>query len=652
MRDTVATLPTLPVDLNELQLPIPVQPRPPRSRPVRTWFRRHGPDFAWLAPLLTLAGFVHAAGMTRSPGFTEVEGETVARVADGAWSLPGDLGLAQLAAWIEPAGALDRAEHTVAAGREAMLVVALLGVLLLWVLARRLLVARPAAAVAVVIFAVSPLGLHVHRMVHVENVAVLWTLLAFALATARRRQAVAFPAAAVAVVLAVATQATFLLFAPFVAWTMWQQVRPRAGRVVLAALGAAAAVGGYAYVLLSLIGRDPLPGEESLGDLWALDPVLLALAPMAAGAALLFRPLRPTAAALLTVALLIVVPSGSTPVALPIAAVPLVALLLPAAAHRLAVRLFAVRGRPEAMPLGIMAATAAAALVVAVAATWPGQLRPLLRDNPIAPVEQAERWIEVNVPRDGRMVIDHTMREDLVRSGFAPGGLLPFTSFRVAAAPEERLRLGSDTAVPVGQQLERQPPGWTHYAYVVSTAAMRTDVTVRPDVRAALAESTVVAAFGSGAGRVEIRAVHPLGREVAEAVAADERRTVRYATAQLLRNPALTFDADTRDLAAEGRIDPRLVIVLGKLSGTHELDVTLPALPGEDAGVRRQLVLSGLPSGDEAARLALWLLGQPPPFTPSQVDTDGTTVVATYSLTAPRGLLPAPPEITTEESSP
>lgn len=650
MRDTVSTLPALPVDLAELQLPIPVQPRPPRPRPVRTWFRRHGPDFAWLPPLLTLAGFVHAAGMTRSPGFTEVEGRTMARIADGAWSLPADAGIAQLAAWIGPAEALDRAEHTVAAGREAMLVVLLLGVALLWLLARRLGVPRPAAAVAVMIFALSPLGLHLHRMVQVENVAVLWTLLAFALATARRRQPVAFPAAAVALAVAGLTQETFLLFAPFVVWTMWQQVTARVWRVALAALAAVAGVSAYAYVLVTQIGSDPLPGAGTTASLWALDPVLLVLGPLAAGVALLFRPLRPLAAALLTLVLLIAVPGGSEPTALPIAAVPLAALLVPATAHRLVAVLLRVRGRPEAMPLGIMGATAAAALVVAVAATWPGELRPLLRDNPIAPVEQAERWLEANVPRDDRLVVDHTMRPDLLRSGFATGGVLPFTSFRTAAAPVDRLPLG--TAVPVRQRFDPAPPGWTHYDYIVSTAAVRADDTDRPDVRTALAESTVVAVFGSGAGRIEIRAIHPLGRDAAEAVVADERRRVRYATGQLLRNEALTFDADAQDLLAEGRVDPRMVLILGKLSGTHELDVSMAALPGEDAGTRRQLVLAGLPTEDEAARLALWLLGQQPPFTPSRVDTDGTTVIATYSLTAPRGLLPAPPESTTEESSP
>lgn len=651
MRDTVSTLPALPLDLDELQLPIPVQPRPPRPRRVRTWFRRNGPDFAWLPPLLTLAGFVHAAGMSRAPGFTEVEGRTMARIAGGDWSLSADTGLAQLAAWIWPAGALDRAEYTVAAGREAMLVVLLLGVALLWLLARRLGLPRPAAAIAVVIFALSPLGLHLHRMVQVENVAVLWVLLAFALATARRRQPLAFPAAAVALAVAGLTEATFLLFAPFVVWTMWQQVTAKASRVALATLAAVAGLGAYGYVLAEQIGSDPLPGAGTAESLWALDPVLVVLGPLAAAAALLFRPLRPVAAALLTLVLLIAVPGGSAPAALPIAAVPLAALLVPATAHRLVMVLSRVRGRPEAMPLGIMATTAAAALVVAVVATWPGELRPLLRDNPSAPVEQAERWLEANVPRDGRLVVDHLIRPDLLRSGFAAGGVLPFTSFRTAAAPVDRLPLG--TAVPARQRFDPAPPGWTHYDYIVSTAAVRADDTDRPDVRSALAESSVVAVFGSGAGRIEIRAIHPLGRDAAEAVVADERRRVRYATGQLLRNPALAFDADARGLAAEGRIDARLVLILGKLSGTHELDVSLPALPGEDAGSRRQLVLSGLPTEDEAARLALWLLGQQPPFTPSRVDTDGTTVIATYSLAAPRGLLPAPPpEITTEESSP
>lgn len=650
MRDTVSTLPALPQDLNELRLPIPVQPRPPRPRPVRTWFRRHGPGFAWLAPLLMLAGYVHAAGMGRSPGFTEAEGRTVERIADGAWSLPADAGLAQLAAWIGPAGALDRADHAVAAGREAMLVVLLLGVVLLWVLARRLGVPRPAAAVAVVLFAVSPLALHLHRLVQVENVAVLWALLAFALATARRRQLLAFPASAAALAVAGLTEPAFLLFAPFVVWTMWQQVGARPARIVLAVVAAVAGVGAYAAMLVGQIGRDPLPGELTTQQLWALDPVLLALGPSAAAGALLFRPLQPVAAALLGLVALIVLPGGSAPAALPVAALPLAALLIPAAAHRVAVALLRVRGRPEAMPLGIMAVTAAAATVVAITATWPGELRPLLRDNPIAPVEQAERWLEANVPRDGRLVVDHTMRPDLVRSGFDDGGVLPFTSFPVAAEPGGRPPFG--TAIPVRQAFEPQPPGWNHYDFIVSTAALRSDDTDRPGVRTALAESSVVAVFGSGSERVEIRAIHPLGRDAAEAVAAEETRRVRYATGQLLRNEALAFDADARALAAEGRMDARLVLILGKLSGTHELGIALPALPGEDAGTRRQLVLSGLPTEDEAARLALWLLGQPAPFTPSHVDTDGTTVVATYSLAAPRGLLPAPPENTTEESSP
>ncbi len=638
MRDTVSTLPALPRDLDELRLPIPVQPRPPRPRPVREWFRRNGPDFAWLAPLLTLTGFVHAAGMARAPAFAEVEGEAVARIADGAWSFPGDLGLAQLAAWIGPSGALDRASQAVAGGREAMLVVLLVGVVLLWTLARRLGVARPAAAVAVVLFAVSPLALHLHRMVLAENVAVLWTLLAFALATARRRQPVAFPAAAAAMVVAALTQTTFLVVAPFVVWMMWQQVTARAWRLVLAGVAAAAGAGGYAYVLMSLGDLGGGPPERW----WTLDPVLLVVGPVAAGAALLFRPLRPVAGALLTLVLLIVVPGGSAPVALLVAAVPLAALLVPAAAHRLVVRMLSMRGRPEATPLAIMSATAAAALVVAVAATWPGELRPLLRDDPVAPVEQAERWLEANVPREGRLVVDHTIRADLLRSGFSAGGVLPFTSYPAAESPGELLPLGAAVAMPPA--FDPRPPGWTHYDYIVSTAALRDDDTDRPDVRAALAESTVVAEFGSGEGRVEIRAIHPLGRDVADAVAADDRRTVGYATGQLLRNDALRFDADARAVAEAGRVDPRLVIILGKLSGTHEVDVSLPALPGEDAGVRRQVVLSGLPTEDEAARVALWLLGQPPPFTPSQVDTDGTTVTATYSLTAPRGLLPDPPQ--------
>ena len=53
------------------------------------------------------------------------------------------------------------------------------------------------------------------------------------------------------------------------------------------------------------------------------------------------------------------------------------------------------------------------------------------------------------------------------------------------------------------------PIGWRDFHYVVSTGAMRVTATYTPNTAQALEHSRVVAVFGSGGQRIEVRSIMP-----------------------------------------------------------------------------------------------------------------------------------------------
>jgi hypothetical protein len=148
--------------------PGPARPPGPLQR---LW--THRTSIALLLGLLAVVAVVHAAGMARAPQRVDDEGTYVAQ----AWTVQHwrtlghytywydhpPLGWLLLAAWTTTTGAFARAATAVAAGREFILVVHLVSAGLLYGLARRLRLRRPAAAGAVLAFSLSPLALAVHR---------------------------------------------------------------------------------------------------------------------------------------------------------------------------------------------------------------------------------------------------------------------------------------------------------------------------------------------------------------------------------------------------------------------------------------------------------------------------------------------------------
>ncbi|MFD9013927.1 hypothetical protein ACFV0A_33460, partial [Streptomyces sp. NPDC059552] len=137
--------------------------------------------------------------------------------------------------------------------------------------------------------------------------------------------------------------------------------------------------------------------------------------------------------------------------------------------------------------LGVLAASAA----VYVLPRWYEGNRTALTVDANAPYRQAAAWLgsEVADPANTRVLLDDALWLDAVHHGFAPGlGAIWFYKADLDPAVTRTL-----------------PRGWQDIDYVVSSPTVRRDAVDLPNVRAALEHSAVVAVFGSGEDRIEIR---------------------------------------------------------------------------------------------------------------------------------------------------
>ena len=186
-----------PVTLHPAPVPTRRALPPPKRHWLRKWLRQHWLSLLIVAGLLLVVGIVHAVGYDRFPGrINDDEGTYVAQ----AWAVQHWHSLAHYTYWYDhpPGGwitiagytwltqAFERLPTAVSAGREFMVVVKLATAALLYLLARRPRFHRLAAG-AVLLFGLSPLAVPFQRMVFLDNLAVMWTLAALALAASPRR---------------------------------------------------------------------------------------------------------------------------------------------------------------------------------------------------------------------------------------------------------------------------------------------------------------------------------------------------------------------------------------------------------------------------------------------------------------------------------
>jgi Dolichyl-phosphate-mannose-protein mannosyltransferase len=516
------------------------QPQPP-GRPTglleRLW--RHRWSLALLLGLLTVVAVVQATGMSRAPQRVDDEGTYVAQAwAVQHWRTLGHytywydhppLGWLLLAAWTTFTGAFDRAATAVAAGREFMLVLQLVSAALLYGLARRLGLRLPAAAGAVLVFSFSPLALGMHRAVYLDNIATPLVLAAFVLVLSPTHRLAAHATAGLCLAAAVLVKETSLLLVPAVLWQYWQVSDRRTRRYSLILGGSLFALVVAAYLLYATLRGEllPGPGHVSLVDairfqlterapsgstldpdslsrrtleLWfSQDPWLLGAATVLVPAGLAIRRLRPVTAAFAILAAMALRP-GYLPVPLVIGMLPFASLLVAGVADtawgRRPDRPLAGAddggGRPR-RPRALGPVLVAAGLVMAVAVVgpqWWQRDRDLMTADQDRPFRQAEAWIAANVPHQARLLVDDALWVDLVERGYRPGQVIWF------------YKLDTDRDVQ-----GRYPRGWREFDYLVSTATLRSFPDSLPQAREAQRRSRVVASFGHGSQRIEIRKV-------------------------------------------------------------------------------------------------------------------------------------------------
>jgi 4-amino-4-deoxy-L-arabinose transferase-like glycosyltransferase len=636
------------------------------SSGARAWFSVHARSLVWLLPVLAVAVAVQSWNMGGIPQRIDDEGTYTAQ----AWAITNlgelthytywydhpPLGWIQIAGYTSLTGAFARYPFAVEAAREAMVFFAAVAAVLLFVLGRRLGMSRPASAVAVLVFALSPLALQYHRTVYIDNVATPWLLAAFVLVLSRRQQLAGFVGAAACLGIAVLSKETYLLALPFLIWMAVRRADPSTRRYTLSVAGAVLAVVGGGYVLLAAVKGELAPGpgrvslfegityqlgsREASGSLftsgslaneaasqwWALDPVVILLGTAAAVVGLFLRRVRPVAVMLVFLIAMMFRPNGYLPVPYVIMLVPFAAVLIAYVAERAVLAVsgataFRARNRFRGVSRRVLGGTWAlvtvAALVVAVP-LWGSQLRGFLVTDLDKPMAQAENWIGDNVDKRSRMLVDDAMWVDLVQDGFARDNVVWY------------YKLDTDGAV------ERQSPnGWEDSDYVVTTDSMRTGGNSSSDVRQAIQNSTSVATFGTGDQAVDVRQIHPQGQSMAKqeiTKARDQRKTLGT---QLASNPALRADAGTKSQFRAGQVDSRAMIALGQVLADRSVRVDrFTPMTGETGQAFRRVVVHASTTA-AATRTEQTLDAMASTFRPESVERDGDTLTVVFPTTDP-----------------
>jgi hypothetical protein len=225
--------------------------------------------------VMLLAGITHAANMLRFPFYDNVEGLNMA----SAWSILHEgslspytyiydnppLGWVLLAVWLAIGRALPAAGTVLALGRFFMLLVHLLTVLLIYGVARRLRLSQPFALFAVLLFSLSPLAIILQRRILVENLMILWVLLALYSVLGNRRTLLHYATSAGALGIAFLTHVAALSFFPAIFYLVYKDSH-RAHRRFALTLWLAIVIGlSLGFPLQALLKEELLPAGVAFG---------------------------------------------------------------------------------------------------------------------------------------------------------------------------------------------------------------------------------------------------------------------------------------------------------------------------------------------------------------------------------------------------
>ncbi|WP_128433390.1 ArnT family glycosyltransferase [Streptomyces cyaneus] len=523
--------------------PVPETRSTGRTAPPNR-LRSSRPDLILCGALLVAILLVQGWNIADYPTLSDDEGTYLAQ----AWAVQEGRGLAHYTYWYDhpPLGwiqialltwipaALSPESMTVGTMRAAMLVISAVSAALVYVLGRRLSLPRWAAGLGMVLFGLSPLSVVLQREIFLDNLAVMWTLLAFALAASPSRHLWHHFGAGIAAATAVLTKETMLFVLPAVFVTMWRHSHRDTRKFALTGAVTACALIGLSYPLFALLKGELFSGSGhvSLWDgikyqmtrpgsgfildqgsgshgvlqSWLYYDRVLILGGLAGGLLLLVtwrwsvtaRAFAGPSCAVVILALVAMRPSGYLPAMYVIQALPFLALVLAGGTASVAHAVLR-RRRSEEEKRYVTGGRYALAAVLAIAAgayvvpRWYDGDRTAVTADANAPYQAASKWLatEVADPEDTRVLVDDALWLDLVHAGYEPGrGAIWF------------YKADLDPAVT-----KTMPRGWKDLDYVVASPTVRRDAVDLPNVKAAIEHSAPVAVFGRGDDRIEIRQI-------------------------------------------------------------------------------------------------------------------------------------------------
>ncbi len=229
--------------------------------------------------------------------------------------------------------------------------------------------------------------------------------------------------------------------------------------------------------------------------------------------------------------------------------------------------------------------------------------------------DEAAIWAARQVSAGAIMACDPAMCAALVRRGVPAGNLLV---------------LGPAAADPLGS------------AVVLATAAVRGIFGSR---LASVYAPDVLASFGAGPARIEIRAVAPDGATAYRAALAADLHARQVAGRQLAGDLPIALTPSARSQLAAGQVDARLLLTLATLAAGEPLRIAAftDGGPGASAGLPLRAVELVAASAGARHMLALFR-AQRPPFRPALVAVapePGAEAIltVTYAAPSPLGLL-------------
>jgi 4-amino-4-deoxy-L-arabinose transferase-like glycosyltransferase len=427
-------------------------------------------------------------------------------------------GWVTIAAYTWATNAFHRDPTTVIAGREIMLLAHMVSSLFLYLLARRLKLRPLAAGVAVLLFSLTPLGLQFQRLVFLDNLAVMWAVIAlWALASPKRslRSAVI---AALCFALAVLTKETILVLLPGAALLLWDRRDARNSKMRGSHFWTTIVLVVMAYPLYAIVKNEliPGPGHVSLVEAvqWQLfnrqgsgslldshsgtfaavqnwlrtDPFVLGVGALLIPAALSIKRLRAVAVCL-AVQVLLLLRGGYLPFAYATAMFPFAALIIAGVGDRLwtawqSVGPVRIRWWLYPVATGMirlaLVTTVALMAIVVLPQHWGPDIRAAMAAGPNLATREATHYVSTHLPREAMLVTDDYAWTDLKMQGWT-------------AVPTFKLDL--DPAIHI--QLTH---GYRTIAYLLltSTSPAALEAEGLPTVAQAYQHSEVIASFGNG----------------------------------------------------------------------------------------------------------------------------------------------------------